>query len=124
MDQHDGCLLDVSSIFDRFRAPEHQKIIKILLVLYTFLQNRPLEVNISFCSHSGPNLLSFSFQNPPKSFQKPRSGAINLLLDIWMEFLSILGPTWHPTWGQVEAMLATFPAQTLPRRLQDDPRCP
>ena len=92
----------------------------------------PLSFSLFFCLESLLSLKSmcgrisvptwhhFPSQNPPKSFQKPSPGAINFLIDFWMDFLSILAPTWDPTWGQVGAMLATFPAQdaskTPPRR--------
>ena len=85
-----------------------------------FLKNRLSKLTSIFDPILVPTCLHFPSQNPPKSFQKPSPGAINFLIDFWMDFLSILAPTWDPTWGQVGAMLATFPAQdasmTPPRR--------
>ena len=60
-----------------------------------------------------PTWLHFPSQNSPKSFQKPIPGGINLLIDFWMDCLSILAPTWDPTWGHVGHFFAQNGAAEL-----------
>ena len=113
----DRFLIDFWSIF---RPPEPQKSLKFHLFYRYFCKIGLSKLTSIFDPILVPTWLHFPSQNPPKSFQKPIPGGINFLIDFWMDFLSILAPTWDPTWGQVGAMLATFPAQdaskTPPRR--------
>ena len=115
----DRFLIDFWSIF---RPPEPQKSLKFYWFYKYFCKIGLSKLTSIFDPILVPTCLHFPSQNPPKSFQKPSPGAINFLIDFWMDFLSILAPTWDPTWGQVGAMLATFPAQdaskTLPRRVR------
>ena len=48
-----------------------------------------------------PTWLHFAFQNPPKSYQKSIPRCIKFLIDFCIDFLSILAPTWDPSWGHV-----------------------
>ena len=48
-----------------------------------------------------PTWLHFGSQNRLKSFQKSIPRGINFLIDFYIDFLSILGRFWKPTWGHV-----------------------
>ena len=48
-----------------------------------------------------PTWLHFPSQKPQKSTPKSIPRGINVLIDFWMGFLSILARSWDPTWSHV-----------------------
>ena len=82
-----------------FSTPGTSKIMKFYWFYKHFCKIGLSKLTSIFDPILVPTWLHFPSQNPPKSFQKPIPGAINILIDFWMDFLSILAPTWDPTWG-------------------------
>ena len=91
------------SIFDRFWLPTSTpwtlKIIVFPKEKQGFFKKLRFDVGIDFWSILVPTCLHFSFQNPPKSFQKSIPRCIKFLIDFCIDFFSILAPTWKPSWS-------------------------
>ena len=64
-----------------------------------------------------PTWLHFPSQNPPKSLQKPILKGIDFLIDLGIDFYTILAPTWNHLGPQVGAILALKIAQEPPKTL-------
>ena len=66
-----------------------------------FFKNSIFASGIDVWSIWLPTWLHFGFQNPSKSFQKSIPRCIKFLIDFCIDFLSILAPSWDPSWGHV-----------------------
>ena len=68
---------------------------------YYFLKTRLSELTSIFDPILASTWLDFSTQNPPKSTQKSIPRGIKKMMHFCIDFLSILAPTWDPSWGHV-----------------------
>ena len=97
--------LSLTSIFDRFLLPTSTPWISKKCIFpkekQGFFKKPPFEDNIDFGFDFGANLLPCCL---PKSKIFRNSGlprCLQNLMLFWMYFLSILVPSWRPTWGHL-----------------------
>ena len=103
------CLAMLSSFFDRFlidvyfqlRRPEPQKSLKLRWFYNIFKKIDLFKLTSFFHPILVPTCLHFPSQNRLKSFPRPTSRGIIFLIDFRIDFCTILGPSWKPSWRHV-----------------------
>ena len=102
------CLPIMTSFFDRFLidfcsqlGPPNPENSRPHSCESTIFLKSHFDVHMDFWFDFGANRFDFGSRNPPKSYQKSIPRCIKILIDFCIDFLSILAPTWDPSWGHV-----------------------